>query len=74
MVSAVLFKTFFKENKMRKFLILSVLATLALTGCNTFKGFTNGLGKDVSAVGGAVKNGGDYVQEKVPAPATTSGY
>lgn len=53
---------------MRKILILTVLAALTLTGCNTFKGFTNGVGKDVSAVGGAVQKGGDYVQEKVPAP------
>ncbi len=55
---------------MRKLLSIAVLATLTLSACNTFKGFANGIGKDVSAVGGAFKNGGDYVQEKIPAPGT----
>ena len=64
---------------MRKLFILALVATFGLTGCNTFKGLVNGIGKDVSAVGGAVKNGGEYVQEKVPAPASapapsTTGY
>ena len=54
---------------MRKILALVVLSSFVLTGCNTFKGFANGVGKDVSAVGSATKKGGDYVQEKVPAPA-----
>jgi predicted small secreted protein len=53
---------------MRKLLILAAVAALGLTGCNTFKGLAHGVGKDVSALGGAVKSGGDYVQEKVPAP------
>lgn len=59
---------------MRKILILAAVAAMTLTGCNTFKGLANGVGKDVSAVGGAVKSGGDYVQEKVPAPASTPAY
>ncbi|TDR31863.1 hypothetical protein [Hydromonas duriensis] len=57
---------------MRKIIALSIFATVVLAGCNTFKGLANGIGKDVSAVGGAVKKGGDYVQEKVPAPGTTA--
>lgn len=55
---------------MRKLLVLALVATLGLAGCNTFKGLVNGVGKDVSAVGGTVKKGGDYVQEKVPAPSS----
>jgi predicted small secreted protein len=53
---------------MRKLLALILVATFGLTGCNTFKGLANGVGKDVSAVGGAVQRGGDAVQEAVPAP------
>ncbi|MFZ1891186.1 MAG: hypothetical protein WBO07_03565 [Formosimonas sp.] len=53
---------------MRKLLALVVVSSFVLTGCNTFKGFANGVGKDVSAVGSGVKKGGDYVQEKIPAP------
>ena len=53
---------------MRKLLIFIGVAALGLTGCNTFKGLAHGVGKDVSALGGAVITGGDYVHEKVPAP------
>lgn len=36
---------------MRKVLVLMVFLALTLTGCNTFKGTVNGMGRDFSAVG-----------------------
>lgn len=50
---------------MRKILLIGLMTTFALSGCNTFKGFANGVGRDISAVGATVKGGGDYVQEKI---------
>ncbi|MGL4766600.1 MAG: entericidin [Formosimonas sp.] len=57
---------------MRKLWVLAAVAVLGLSACNTFKGLANGVGKDISAVGNGVKKGGDYVQEKIPAPAPTA--
>ncbi len=53
---------------MRKLFILAVISSFMLTGCNTFKGLVNGLGKDT-------QKAGEWMQDKTstaaPAPATT---
>lgn len=46
---------------MKKLIIASLVATFALTGCNTFKGF----GKDVSKAGDAVTNTAQKVDNKM---------
>ena len=51
---------------MRKILTIAALAALALTGCNTIKGTVNGVGRDLSAIGGAFSSGGSSVQTTVP--------
>lgn len=46
---------------MKKLLVLTITATLVLTGCNTFKGF----GKDVSRAGEAVSNTAEKVEDRL---------
>lgn len=40
---------------------IAIIATVALTGCNTFKG----MGKDVSSAGNAVTNTAQKTQDKI---------
>lgn len=54
---------------MRQILATAALATLVLTGCNTIKGTVNGVGRDLSAIGGAFSNSGANVQTTVPVVA-----
>ncbi|KYQ85407.1 entericidin [Acinetobacter sp. NRRL B-65365] len=46
---------------MKKILVASIMATVVLTGCNTFKGF----GKDVSKAGDKVTQTAEKTQDKM---------
>lgn len=46
---------------MKKILITSLVALVALTGCNTVKGF----GKDVSKTGEAVSNAAEKIENRL---------
>lgn len=49
-------------------LLLSLMAAVTLSACNTARGWANGVGKDLEAAGNAISGTGKKVQEEVPPP------